>query len=103
VDPYSRGKIAEEKVFKALEELANEGLIENFGQTFPFSNDDLWGIDFIILSNKRGIIPLQVKSSYSKKEQKKYLRRGIRYIVVWPNQGKEKIKKNLLKILENKL
>jgi len=35
MEAYKRGKIAENKVFEALEELKKEGLIENFGQTFP--------------------------------------------------------------------
>ena len=103
MEAYKRGKIAENKVFEALEELKEEGLIENFGQTFPFSKDDLWGIDFIILPKEGGIIPLQVKSSYYEKDKRKYLRRGIQYIVVWPNQDKEEVKKNLLKILRNRL
>jgi len=103
MEAYKRGKIAENKVFEALEELKKEGLIENFGQTFPFSEDDLWGIDFIILPKKGGIIPLQVKSSYREENKRRYLRKGIRYIVVWPNQDKEDVKKNLLKILGDRL
>ncbi|MBU0546802.1 MAG: hypothetical protein ABH876_01270 [Patescibacteria group bacterium] len=100
INTDEKGKIAEQKTFDALEKIEKDGNIKSFGWTFPFSEDDLRGIDFIIFPNKGREIRIQVKSSYNQKEEERYSRRGIYYMVVQPYKTREKVKLELLQILE---
>jgi len=93
-----KGELAEGKVFEALEELEKEGLIGKFGQTDKFSQEDLRGIDFIIITEKGKEIRLQVQSTFKEKAMKKYLKRGIFYIV--PGKDKEEVKERILRIIK---
>ncbi len=99
-DSYSKGDRAEKRVSKVLEELEKEEIIESFGWTFAFSRDDLEGVDFLIYPKKGKEIPLQVKSSYQKEHEKKYISKGIYCLVVKPYNDNKIIKKNILEILE---
>lgn len=95
-----KGDRAERKVSKVLEKLEKEGIIKSFGWTFPFSRDDLDGIDFLIFPIKGKEIPLQIKSSYRKELEENYSKRGIFYMIVKPYHKFEEIRKNILEILE---
>ena len=100
ISPEEKGKLAEEKTFLALEELKKEGRIKDFGQSFFFSQEDLKGIDFIIISGEGKIIRLQVKSYFGEKEMKKYRRRGIWYLAAQLEKSLEEVKKEILEIVE---
>jgi len=100
ISPEEKGKLAEERTSQALEELKKEGKIKDFGQSFFFSQEDLKGIDFIIISGDGKIIPLQVKSHFRKEEMGSYLRKGIQYLPVPPEKSIAEIKKRILEIVE---
>ena len=95
-----KGKESERKVFQALEELKREGKIKDFGQSFQFSQEDVEGIDFIILPQKGKAIYLQVKSTFIEKKKEKYERRGIAFLAVEEKKLRE-IKEELIKIIKN--
>ena len=95
-----KGKESERKVFQALEELKKEGKIKNFGQSIQFGQEDLEGIDFIILPQKGKAIYLQVKSSFNEKAEEKYKKRGIFFLAV-EKKGLKEIKQELIEIIKN--
>lgn len=94
----TKGQLSEKKVFNALEELKQEGEIKDFGQTFPFSQDDRNGIDFIVITKTGKEVRIQVKSSYRREEVEEYLRKGINYLI--PGKDKAETKKRILWIIE---
>jgi len=95
---WGRGEESERKVCQALEELKAERMIKNFGQSLRFYQEDSSGRDVLITTNNDKVIWLQVKSSFSPLDKKKYLRRGIHYIAVEEKSLLE-IKKEVLGIL----
>ena len=93
-----RGKGAVARVEDVLTKLKDEGVINNFGQTTQFGDDDLFGIDFFIIFKGR-MIKLQVKFSGNKKTARRYQRRGIEFIAVGKMSDQE-IKQRIIQILE---
>ena len=99
--PEDRGKATEEKVFKALENLEKKGVIKNFGQTFSFGRDDMYGVDFYIFPLVGKEIKIQVKSSWSKEKARRYRKKGIWLLCLWPNQTITDAEKKLRRIINN--
>ena len=99
--PEDKGKATEEKVLKALEGLEKNGEIKYFGQTFSFSRDDIYGVDFYIFPLVGKEIKLQVKSSWSKGKARKYRKKGIWLLCLWPNQTITDAEKKLRRIIED--
>jgi len=97
---WEKGEKSEEKVYRALEKLKQEEIIRDFGQTIKFSQEDLRGKDFVIITNDEKAIWLQVKSSFNPAKQKKYLRRGIYYIAIQQKTPLE-IREEILGILRD--
>lgn len=96
-----KGKITERKVFLALEKLQEEGKIRAFGQTMPFSKDDLDGIDFFVytLNDKR--LELSVSTRPKPWEKQKLLRcRGIIVFNILMEVDQEAVLKEVAKIIE---
>jgi hypothetical protein len=98
---WGRGEDSEKKVFEILEELKTQGKIKNFGQSLKFSQEDISGRDFLIMTKDEKIIWVQVKSSFNQVEKEKYQRKGIHYLVVGEKTSEE-IKKEILEILQKK-
>jgi hypothetical protein len=99
--PEEKGKATEKKVSKALENLQEKGMIKNFGQTFNFSKDDMYGVDFYIFPLVGKEIKIQVKSSWNKKKAQIYRKKGIRILCLWPNQTITDAEKKLCQIINN--
>jgi len=96
---YKKGEESERKVCQALEELKAEGMIKNFGQSLKFYQEDSSGRDVLITTNNDKVIWLQVKSSFSPLDKKKYSTRGIYYLAVQQKSPSE-IKTEVLRILK---
>lgn len=98
---FDRGEETEKKVFNTLNQLKNEGVITDFGQTMKFSKDDYKGIDFYVYLNGKKI-KIQVKSSFPLEKERKYLERnGIFLLVCRPWENDKGVRKKILKILNN--
>ena len=98
-----RGEEAEKKVKMALEQIKNEGVIQNFGQTTKFGIEDWAGIDFMVFKHSGKEILLQVKGyPLNQKEQKRYQKKGIYVVFAFPDKKIEVIKKEILDIIKRK-
>ena len=100
-NPEDKGKATEKKVSRALENLQEKGVIKNFGQTFSFGKDDMYGVDFYIFPLVGKEIKIQVKSSWNKKKAQIYRKKGIRLLYLWPNQTIADAEKKLCRIINN--
>jgi hypothetical protein len=98
VTAWGKGEASEEKVFQALEELKEEGIIKNCGWSFRYSNEDSEGKDLLVVTIDGKVIWLQVKSSFNPVDKERYLKQGILYIAVGEKSLPE-IKKEILGIL----
>jgi DNA-binding Lrp family transcriptional regulator len=99
VTAWEKGEASEEKVFQALEELKEEGIIKNCGRSFRYSNEDSEGKDLLVVTIDEKVIWLQVKSSFNSASKERYLKRGILYIAVG-KKSLSKIKEEILEILK---
>ncbi len=100
-----RGLEAEKKAFNALFSLReekinfNDKVIDKIIETEHCSAEDLAGIDFIVIFDNKDKMLIQVKNHWSLAEQRKYSRKGICLIAIWPNEDQEKAKERTIQAI----
>lgn len=92
--------MAELRVFMELAKLKSKGIIREFRQSAPFSEEDRKGIDFFIYPQKGKSILLQVKGYSKKGEKMSYQEEGIWYLFVPPQKSDGWVRKEILKIIK---
>ena len=94
-----RTDISVRKVNQVLQGLKNRKVINNFGDTKPFSTDDLYGIDFIIYKPNGKKISIQLKTRFFPGEKKIYEQKDIYCLEVPYEKGEREVEEDILKIL----
>ena len=98
-----KGEKAEKKVYDMLDFLKMQKFIENFGQSFGFSETDYRGVDFEIYHHHwKKPIQIQVKSSFPKWPERKYLKRqGIHLLICKPEDNSLQVLEKIYQILKS--
>lgn len=81
------GRRAENKTGRALNELIKKGKIKGYRQTERYSQEDMQGIDFIILSLRGNHIFLQIKSFLYPSDKKALRLKEIMMGIWWHETG----------------
>lgn len=99
-DPNKRGQKSEDRVEGILHELAAQGKIHHYYRCERGGENDREGIDFLVYPEENWIIPLQVKSSFKRREEH-IIRHGNRIpcIVVINDYDDVTLKQRLVKVL----
>jgi hypothetical protein len=94
-----RGRSAEEKAKKALQNLKKKGQISGFFQASKYQRLDREGCDFIVFIKKNSPFHLQIKSSLT--GANKHLKRhpDIPVLIIKPEENEENIETELIKIM----
>jgi|GEM_PF-4543289 len=95
-----RTQMVAKKVSKVLMRMEEEKIINKFGSTMSFTDDDLYGIDFIIYPVSGKKILIQVKTRYSTDQRQRYNKRNIYCLEVPYKKEESEIKSDILRILE---
>lgn len=95
-----RTQMVVKKVSKVLMRMEKEKVINKFGSTMSFSDDDLYGTDFIIYPLNGKKILIQVKTRYLPGQMEKYEKKDIYCLTVPYKKEESEVRTDILKILE---
>ena len=95
-----RTQMVVKKVSKVLRKMEEEKIINKFGSTMSFADDDLYGVDFIIYPANGKKILIQVKTRYSPGQMERYKKKDIYCLTVPYKKEEDEVRTDILKILE---
>lgn len=95
-----RSQMVVKKVSRVLMKMEEEKIINKFGSTMSFTDDDLYGTDFIIYPLNGKKILIQVKTRYLPGQMERYEKKDIYCLEVPYKKEESEVRTDILKILK---